>query len=517
MTAGTARAQWIDAVRRRGLLVTAIFAVAFAARLAMVYQRGGSLADSPSYDTGVYYAAADAFVHGRMPYHDFTLVHPPAVMLAIAPFAVLGRVTTDHVGFVVGGLCWMALGGVNALLVLRISRRLQLGTAASTIGALTYALWYESTRTEYALRLEPLGNLLVLLGLLAFVESSYSQRRRYSIGCGAALGAAASVKIWYAVPLLLVIAWHALDRRRRSQVAWATAGAIAALLVLDGPFFVYAPRRMWHMVVTDQFGRPYTGGSPIRRLANIASSGQTTRHTPATLIAVVALAGAIACLVLCALAWRNRAGRLPCVLMLAELAVLMSSPSFFLYYADYLAPALALTVAAAAAHLLGTAYAERPPSRRGLLRASAWAPVVAAAASVVLIDTLNPMLAVSPSPDRFLQGRVAAARCVQSDTPMALIQLDVLSRDLANGCQVWVDVIGRTYEAPLKPTGTVGGRPATRTTYAPWQHALRQYLLSGDALVVLDAHAAGIARGTLKTVEQGPALGAADGYIVHGR
>ncbi len=502
------------ALRRPGPAAALVFVVAVAARISMVYLRGGSLADSPSYDTAVYYAAADALLHGRLPYHDFTLVHPPGIMLALTPFAALGRLTTDHIGFAVGGLAWMVLGAGNAVLVLRISRRLQLGQAASVIGGLAYALWYESMRTEYALRLEPLGNCLVLLGLLAFVESARSPRRWIPVACGAALGAGASVKIWYAVPLVLVLAWHVVDRRRRSQLALAAAGALAALLAVDGPFFLYAPSSMWHMVVTDQFGRPHTSGNPIRRLANVATDGQTTAHTSAAVIGMVVGIGGIAFLALCTLAWRGGAARLCCVLLVAQLAVLVSAPTYFLYYSDYLTPALSITVAAAAAQLL-RAGARRSLVARGLFGATAWLPAVAAAASVVLIDTVNPLRAVSPAPDRNLQAAVASARCVQSDTPMALIQLDVLSRDLANGCQVWVDVIGRTYQAPLEPTGTVHGRPATRKTYAPWQRAIHRYLTSGQAVVVLDPHAAGIAASTLHLVEKGRVVAHADGYRVH--
>jgi hypothetical protein len=274
---------------------------------------------------------------------------------------------------------------------------------------------------------------------------------------------------------------------------------------------------MWHMVVTDQFGRPYTSGSPFRRFANIVSAGQTTTRTSRGVVAVIDLFGGAALAALSTLAWRSRVGRLPGVLLVAELGVLLTAPSFFLYYADYLTPALALTVGAAAAHLLHAPQARRSPARRSVLAAAAYLPAVGAALSVVLVDIANPIRAVSPAPDRSLQTAVASARCVQSDTPMALIQLDVLSRDLENGCQVWVDVIGRSYHAPLKPTGTVDGRPATRTTYGPWQRALRAYLESGDALVVLDPHSAGVARSTLRLVEHGPALAAADGYTVRGR
>jgi hypothetical protein len=154
-----------------------------------------------------------------------------------------------------------------------------------------------------------------------------------------------------------------------------------------------------------------------------------------------------------------------------------------------------------------------------MLTAAAGLPVAMTAISAVLIDTVNPMAAVSPAPDHVLQASVASARCVQSDTPIALIQLDVLSRDLAHGCQLWVDVIGRTYQPPLKPTGVVDGRPAVRRTYAPWQQALGQYLLSGSAVVVLDPHAAGIAASTLRLVERGPAFADddGDGYRLHER
>ena len=513
-----------DARRLRPALATrstaiaaVVLAVGFTARLSMVYLRGGSIADSPSYDTSVYYAAADALIHGRLPYRDFTLVHPPGVMLALTPFAVLGRLTTDHVGFVMGGLAWMVLGGLNAVLVMRILRQLQLGLAASAVGGLTYALWYESMRTEYALRLEPLGNALVLLGVLALVGPARAERRWTQIAGGAALGAAASVKIWYAVPLVLVLLWQGLDRDRRPRTLRAAAGAGVALLAVNGPFFLCAPRAMWSMVVADQFGRPYTGGSPLRRLANIASAGQTTVHTRTTVLVAIVVVGGALFLLVCGLAWRGGVGRLPAVLVLAQLAVLMTTPTFFLYYADYLAPAFALTVGAAAGQLVQTAGTTRSPVRRRLLWVAVGLPVAAGVLSLVAIDTLRPLLAVSPAPDRSLQAAVASARCVQSDTPMALIQLDVLSRDLGNGCQVWVDVIGRTYQAPLRPHGTVDGRPATRVTYVPWQRALRRYLLSGDALVVLDPRAAGIAPGTLRLVEHGPALAAADGYIVHGR
>ncbi len=60
--------------------------LAVAARVAVIVRHGGLHGDF-GYDPGVYFAAGDAFVHGRLPYRDFVLIHPPLEMLVLAPFA----------------------------------------------------------------------------------------------------------------------------------------------------------------------------------------------------------------------------------------------------------------------------------------------------------------------------------------------------------------------------------------------------------------------------------------------
>src|ERR1044072_4376607 len=68
--------------------------LAFVARLLPVL-RGGGLHGVLGYDDGVCFGAAEAFVFGRLPYHDFVLLHPPGIVLALAPFAGLARLTGD--------------------------------------------------------------------------------------------------------------------------------------------------------------------------------------------------------------------------------------------------------------------------------------------------------------------------------------------------------------------------------------------------------------------------------------
>ena len=61
---------------------------------------------------------------------------------------------------------------------------------------------------------------------------------------------------------------------------------------------------------------------------------------------------------------------------------------------------------------------------------------------------------------------------------MALIELNALSRGLADGCPNWVDVTGRTYDVDAASNPS---RPAN----AKWQRDIDRYLQSGDAFLVI--------------------------------
>ena len=202
-----------------------IFFLALAARLFLVLHSGGFLGDY-GYDGPVYYTASDSLLHGRVPYSDFVLLHPPGIMLALAPFAQLGRMTTDQTGFVTANIVFLLIGAINAALVVMVGRRMGLSTRAAAVGGAFYALWSGATSAEYLVRLEPLGNFLLLLGLLAFFTSRRAPDWRWPLLCGLAIGAAAGVKIWWSLPLLIVLAWRASPERWRRDLAGA-AGAEA--------------------------------------------------------------------------------------------------------------------------------------------------------------------------------------------------------------------------------------------------------------------------------------------------
>lgn len=158
----------------RLLAVLVIFSVAVAARLVPTL-RGSGLFGLQFYDDGVHYAAATGLVHGRLPYRSFLLLHPPGILLVLAPFAEAARWLGDARGFATARLAFMVLGGVNALLVSRYLR--PVGVAAAWLGGLFYALFWPSVYSEHTVLLEGPANtcLLVALLLLAPVASRASR------------------------------------------------------------------------------------------------------------------------------------------------------------------------------------------------------------------------------------------------------------------------------------------------------------------------------------------------------
>ena len=499
-----------DARTARLSLVT-VFTAALALRLLVPLTSGGLVANY-SYDASVYYSAGAALLHGRVPYRDFILLHPPGVLLAVAPAAWIGRLTSDHTGFALAMLQFAVLGAASAVLVVLVARGLGVGWQAATAGGLFYAMWFPSVRNEYLSRLEPLGNLLVLCGLLGYVGIGGRHSRRSAVLGGAALGAATSVKIWYAVPLAVMLCFT-VARRRFGDAGWAVLGAVAAVVLVCGPFFALAPSSMWRMVVSDQLGRDQA--NPLRALVMLQRLPAGVSWQAACLLVVVLL---VVVGVLLVLACRTPAMRLPAALLLANGAVLLAAPSWFFSYANYLTPAAALCVATGAA-AVGVVRRETAP-----LYTRACAVAGAVVVVLALVVPANRLwygrgATHASLPSRQLASAVTGVRCVMSDSPMALIGLNALDRNLANGCPNWIDVTGRTYAADMTVRGQ-DGRSVPRMANTRWQQALRDYLLSGDAVIIVRAKDVGISPTTWEAILEGGIL-ATDGahviYRVQGR
>lgn len=464
-----------------------VFVIGLVARLAPALH-GAGLGSNLGYDPGVYFAAADGLVHGRLPYRDFVLLHPPGLMLALSPFAVATRFASDQAAFIGANLAFTILGAFNAAFVVVIGRRLALSLAAGIAGGVFAALWLGSVHAEGMARLEPLANLFVLIALYAFAMVRRHPSTRWMSVMGAALGAATSVKIWYVVPLLVLLGWVIVRVRARRAVIAAVSGAVAASVAINGYFFWRAPGAMWHMIVLDQLGRSPFSVSPITRFAqanDLATWNRLLGAGPTTLAVAVLALGSI---LLLRAAWTRPAGRALVVLVAVQMVVLAVSPSWFSFYADYLTPALALAFAVGVDGIRGARWASFGAraslraralfgARRRLETEARIGPVLVVLSLVVLVVPLCWQRAGTAFPGARLAKAVSGQRCVTADSPMALIELDALSRSFASGCRDWVDVTGRTYGADRMN--------ATRPANPRWQRDLAAYLLSGDAFIVI--------------------------------
>jgi hypothetical protein len=461
--------------------------LAFLARLALMV-RGGGLTGVGGYDDGVYYAAADALVHGRLPYRDFLFLQPPGVVLATAPFAALGALTSDAIGFAAAHLAFMAVGAGSAVLVASLLRRY--GRAAAVLGGLFYAVFSPAVYAERSVLLEPLGTIGVLLALRLLQRTS--GHRREAVLAGVAVGAAVDVKIWYVVTAV-VLAVFATGRRTPFL-----SGVVLAVAAGYLPFVAAAPGASVREIVLDQLGRPRAPQSLLFRAGEVLGArafGPVPVRTVAELLVAVALvAGAVTAL--------ERSARVLAVLLAVDGLVLVAAPSWFSHYAALTAPPLALCFGVAVSRLLRTV--PRPAARVALV-------VVVVLGITALNEGQDRRRIGTALPAAIVAGAAHTPGCVIADDPTALAAMGVLSRDLAQPrCTVWPDVTGWTYD---RDGVRVGGRLLARRSNDVWQDDLMHYLESGQAVILVRPDT-GLARESLADVHRGRVIAGSGRFVL---
>ncbi|MFD1721904.1 hypothetical protein [Amnibacterium endophyticum] len=450
--------------RREVLLLVAIGLVAFALRLQMAV-RGGGLLGVGAYDDGVHYAAAASLLHGRLPYRDFLFLQPPGMVLAASPFAGIGGLLGDPVGLRAFRVAFQLVGAANAVLVALVVRRW--GVPAMLVGGIGYAVFFPAVYDERTALLEPVGTTGILLALLL---TRHGASHRAHLVAGLALGVACGFKIWYVVPALVVLAFAHGGRLR------VLAGAVVAGLVVYLPFFAAAPATMWAQVVLAQAGRGRSDASGfLTRARTLLGAVGVHRHGALPGVDVRALTIVLLLLVVAGLviAVLTPGARVIATMLVADWAVAQASPSFFAHYAGLTAPVLML--------LLGVAVGRVVPLLKH--RGAAAGAVTLTLVAVVALNARHDLERVDVRPPGAAL-QAAAARipgCIASDDPTLLAVMDVLSRDLDEGCPLRPDTGG--YSFGPERLEAAGGGLVGRRQNPGYQRSTTDYLLDSAAFI----------------------------------
>jgi alpha-1,2-mannosyltransferase len=480
-------------------LAIAVAAIAFLVRLVPVL-RGGGLFGIGNYDDGVYYAGATGLIHGLLPYEDFLLLHPPGMLLLLAPFAGVAQLTGDPYGFAAARVAWMLLGAVNAVLIWRILR--PIGLVAGLFGALSYAVFYPAVYADHTTLLESPATTALLLAILLLepLSNTSSLPRGRALAAGALLGLMVAIKIWGVVTVVIVLGWLLLIRRFRAamQVMIGSA-AIAGLICL--PFFAAAPTTMWHQLVRDQIGRhANTGVTLLGRLDDMVGLGIVGR--PHMTITVVAVAALLCC---AALAWSYREARLAVVLLLGQGGYLLITPTWFPHYAGFTAAPVALTVGAAIARLI--ALVRVRPARTAVA-------IAAAGALLVYTSGWSDIRFGRQFPDQFKAPAATAPGCVTTDDATALAETNTLSRNLSRGCRFIADLGGHSHDMAAEMAAT-SGVLVSRNKNKQFQRFALAHLSSGSVTILIRFSAGrGFSTKTTAVLDQWPLLARSGRYQV---
>ena len=409
-----------------GLLGLAV--LAFAIRFVGLAFGGGL--DSRIYlDDGTYFAGAIAFVNGRMPYRDFSILHPPGLLYVLAPFAQIGTMTTEMTGLVLARLAFMILGAVNTALVGLVGARVSRATGLAA--AALYAVWILAMTGERSTMLLAPQVMAMLVALLALTGRSAAEltTRRVAVA-GVAIGITGAVQIWAAIPAIVILAWLILQTRSRGRDAvrvaaiYVLSGAATTALLLS-PTLLAAGPRMFQMIIFAQATR-IRGFStvPVSRLRILEGMDALPLGIHVSPAAVLLLTVAGAGLVLL-VARRVPAVRLWAAIAASQLAVIMLMPVFLVHYRGWPAPLMALCLGAVVAYGL-----EQLPAHRRAIGATAYTVVLVLLATTSLRPAGSRPFLDSDMPD------LSAARCVIADEGYVAIRTHTLVRALQNGCRV---------------------------------------------------------------------------------
>lgn len=328
--------------------VIAVCAVAGAVLRLYQLARPGYLLGVTEYDDGVQFGDALRLVGGVIPYRDFVVVQPPGSVLLMAPVALLAKVTGTAWGLGIARLLTVAADtACIVLLGLLVRHR---GPVAAGIACGIYAVYPDALVAAHTFLLEPWLNLFCLAGAVTLFDGDQVSGRRRRLGwAGVLFGAAAAVKIWAVVPLVVA---GLLVARRPGRLAVLGGGAAAGFGVLVLPFLVMAPGQLVKEAFVSQYLRaePGHGLQALPRLSDMA--GFNLDPGVPTTVRILMLLGFAAIVPVGYLAVCLAARRRPAALdrhavigLVAVIGMLLWPDTYYTHYGAFAGPFIALVVA----------------------------------------------------------------------------------------------------------------------------------------------------------------------------
>ena len=393
-----------------------------------------------TYDQGVYYGAALRLTTGKLPYRDFTLVHPPGIIALLQPEALIGRLLSTGVGLTLSQIVTVFVVAANAFLAGYLVR--SRGRAAALVASLAIALWPFTVHVNALVELEPYLVLFIFLAISCVNAATGNRTRRYLFLGGCAIGWALSVKAWGFYPLIALSGVVILRHRRRSLPFFAGFGAVIAVLWV--PFLIVSGSAFIHDVLLAQLHRQgFIGTNPTPVLSRYLSTagladifyGALITTSAAVAIAVYSVFAAGLASVF-GLRWRNRTQAewtILTVCLVTAIGVLtMQAPNFTSHYAyvpaAMFAPLLGILAASATGLIARFLAGESFGSVQTNTVAGALGVVVLACASiamavqVVSVAKLENATSFNPADD--LRSAIAPNSCAYADFPSDLIAAD---------------------------------------------------------------------------------------------
>jgi hypothetical protein len=174
-------------------------------------------------DEGLYSTAARLVGEGETPYRDFFFQQAPLVPYAYSWVWRLhphSLIALRHLSAALGGMA-VALWGVCLLFAKRLPRKIGLATFAIVLLNPYWVAWNSVVKTFAP------ANLLMSIAMIGLYSAVQSDRRRWYLVGGLALGACASARALYGPMIPLVLAWLAYREWRESRSLSPKTGAFA--------------------------------------------------------------------------------------------------------------------------------------------------------------------------------------------------------------------------------------------------------------------------------------------------